>query len=230
NMSSSGQQTIYAETWLQHLGGTPGNNSPTIGNDTVLHACTQQFWSNFAQVSDPDGDSLSAMLVPCRQYSPPAIPTPITATNYAMPSTFGGGFFAGNAGEVYWDTPQALGLYAYAVEISKYRDGVKIGHMVYDATVIVNTGNCLVGDIEAEMEGTAVDIGPVPVKDVLNVRRNSAQKASVKVIGMDGKVHLKVENVMGDVHLDLGDLPAGVYGLEIRERGGVVYWKKFMKL
>ena len=217
NISNSGSASFFVKSELTVSAALASNRSPKINNDTILTACVQQPWFNNLDITDPDGDSLSFARVPCQQYDPPTIPSPITSAGYASPDTFGGGYFwVGPMGNVVWqNTSNILGPYTYALEIEEWRSGVQIGKVRYDATFFVVPGKCLVSSEKPLLQPqpkTEMTAFPNPTDDIINL----TQKVDlVQLYDMQGKL-LRVAERTDRLLVD--DLPAGNYLLRVKDR------------
>ncbi len=86
---------------------------------------------------DPDGDSLSYKLVVCLGVDGEPIP------NYVFPeSSLEPIYIDPITGDLVWNTPMYPGAYNVAIEISEWRQGVKISSMIRDMQIdVINSKN-----------------------------------------------------------------------------------------
>jgi hypothetical protein len=216
NMSNSGSTPVFVRANILVNSLTGANRSPVINNDTVLTACTQQPWFNQLDITDADGDSLSFELVPCMQYNPPSIPSPIVVTGYGFPGNVGGGYFwVGPLGNVLWqNASNMLGSYAYALKITEWRDGIQIGLLTYDATVFVLPNNCFVS-ADLPWKSPGITAFPNPADGFISVEKR------VELLQLyDLQGHLLREGFDTD-HLQVDGIAAGIYLLRISQNGTV---------
>ena len=143
NQSGSSEVPFYIETLL--VVGTTINNTPLFLNPPIDQACSGTRFTYNPAAYDPDGDSLSYVLV-----------TPWEAQNkvvgnggYTLPndSRFNGKSEAGGSplfqinpitGTLTWDAPGATGQYNLAFLIEEWRNGERIGFERVDMQVVVN--------------------------------------------------------------------------------------------
>lgn len=121
---------IYSELTISpFLGGY--NNSPTLLIPPVDNGCVKQPFYHNPGAYDPDGDSLSYRLVPCRGMEGLVIPGyfyPAASTQLTLdPIT----------GDLLWDSPLQPGEFNIAILIEEWRNGQKIGSILRDMQIIV---------------------------------------------------------------------------------------------
>lgn len=121
--------------------GQPNNSPVLVDCPCPEETCNGKPWIYNLGAYDPDGDSLSYALIPCKgedcfDMSIPDI--------YQYPQDIGGGTLTVDAvtGTLFWNSPLISGEYNLAVIISEFRRGVKIGHIIRDMQVTVK-GLCL---------------------------------------------------------------------------------------
>jgi gliding motility-associated-like protein len=125
---------IQTELVISPFIGAP-NNSPVIEDCPCPEfACLNSIYCYNLSAYDPDGDSLSYSLVPCRaedclEMSIPAI--------YTYPDQVGGGTMTIDSitGTLCWSLPQVPGEYNLAIKISEWRNGFYIGSVLQDMQV-----------------------------------------------------------------------------------------------
>jgi gliding motility-associated-like protein len=130
---------VYFETLLNNQPFIGVNNSPLLLNEPLDNACTNRLWTHNPGGFDPDGDSLAYKFVPCRDYQPPILTTPIVAAGYSLPNVLGGGALTINpiTGVITWNTPQQVGQYNLAFMVEEWRNGRLIGYVIRDMAVNV---------------------------------------------------------------------------------------------
>lgn len=114
----------------------PCNNSPVMLNDPIPTICAgQPFYLNFGAY-DPDGDSLSYALVPCMQSATLAIPytPPLT---YSRPLLTTAPMKLNPITGTLSFTPSQSQIGTICMQVSEFRNGVKIGSVVHDFTMAV---------------------------------------------------------------------------------------------
>jgi gliding motility-associated-like protein len=139
NMDNPGSEAFFVESTILVAPAVGLENGPQFLNRPLDFACTGKRWEHNPGGYDPDGDSLSYSLVPCRQYNPPVVPSPIPCTGYTSPEILGGGSFYQDArtGLITWDAPMVAGAYNIAFKVEEYRKGVRIGFAFRDMVVFV---------------------------------------------------------------------------------------------
>jgi gliding motility-associated-like protein len=122
---------IQTELIISPFIGT-GNNSLIIEDCPCPEfACVNEIYCYNISAYDPDGDSLSYSLVPCRGEDCLEMSIP---TIYKYPNAIGGGEISIDpvTGTMCWDFPSIQGTYNIAIKISEYRQGLYIGSVLQD--------------------------------------------------------------------------------------------------
>lgn len=140
------------------------NSSPQILSEPTPYTCVDQFTQISFEAFDPDGDSLVYRLATPlnggntsnqdpNPFSPSGGAVPVAgpynditwAFGYSLQNLFASSNPSGIDAQtgIFFCTPENSGLYAIAVEIDEYRNGIKIGttRRELELTVIVCTGN-----------------------------------------------------------------------------------------
>ena len=127
---------IQTELIISPFIGTPNNSLVIEDCPCPEFACLNQMYCYNLSAYDPDGDSLSYSLVPCRgedclEMSIPAI--------YKWPDDIGAGTMTIDSvtGTLCWDMPQVPGEYNLAIKISEWRNGFYVGAAVQDMQLTV---------------------------------------------------------------------------------------------
>lgn len=122
---------IQTELIISPFIGEPNNSLIIEDCPCPEFACVNQIYCYNVSAYDPDGDSLSYALVPCRgedclEMSIPEI--------YKFPDEVGGGEISIDpvTGTMCWDAPLIQGEYNIAIKISEYRDGFYVGSVLQD--------------------------------------------------------------------------------------------------
>ena len=93
------------------------NSSPVFTNNNLIEllSISTSFNSNLG-ATDPDGDSLSYLLIPCSD-------TNGFIAGYTFPNIVGGGNFGVDAitGDYYWSAPQTMGRYNFVIAIEQWK-------------------------------------------------------------------------------------------------------------
>jgi len=127
---------IQSELIISPFIGLP-NNSPVFEECPCPEvACLNRKWLYNPAVYDPDGDSLSFALIPCKgagciDFTMPQV--------FQFPQQVGGGSLTIDAatGTLIWDSPGIIGEYNLAILITEFRNGVRIGSVIRDMQVTV---------------------------------------------------------------------------------------------
>jgi gliding motility-associated-like protein len=116
--------------------GHPNNSVQLIDCPCPEETCTGQPWIYNFGAYDPDGDSLSYQLIPCKGENCLDMLMP---DEYQYPQLVGGGVLSIDVftGTLFWNAPQLSGEYNLAVLISEYRRGIRIGYVIRDMQVTV---------------------------------------------------------------------------------------------
>jgi gliding motility-associated-like protein len=121
---------IYSELTISpFLGGY--DNSPILMIPPVDNGCVNQPFYHNPGAYDPDGDSLSYKLVPCRGAQGQVIP------GYTLPATTHTIRLDSVTGDFFWDSPPQTGEYNIAILIEEWRNGIKIGSVLRDMQIII---------------------------------------------------------------------------------------------
>lgn len=122
---------IQTELIISPFIGAPNNSLIIEDCPCPEFACQNQIYCYNVSAYDPDGDSLSYSLVPCRgedclEMSIPEI--------YQFPNAIGGGTLTIDpvTGTMCWDAPAFQGFYNIAIKISEYRNGFYVGSVIQD--------------------------------------------------------------------------------------------------
>jgi len=119
------------------------NNSPVLLNPPIDFANIGEIFVHNPDAFDPDGDSLSYEFIVPYQYPGIVVPgyeypddrTYCTDSDFFTINTF--------TGEVLWDVPSCTeGIYNFAILITEYRNGVRLGTILRDMEIfVIETNN-----------------------------------------------------------------------------------------
>lgn len=151
NIPQSGDKVFYIETLLNIsdvFNKSYINSSPQFKLAPRDFACIGKCWIYNAGAYDPDGDSLSYELTPCRGIDPNTGQIGVPIPGYVYPNQIGNaGTFSINPanGTVTWCSPQLQGEYNFAFKIYEWRningEWKKLGYVLRDIQIVV--GVCL---------------------------------------------------------------------------------------
>ncbi len=114
------------------------NNTPILTQPPVDKAAIGQVFVHNPGAYDPDGDSLSYKITPCREEN--GVPIP----NYTYPAASNYIRVDAITGDLIWNTPVMVGVYNVAMLIEEWREGVKIGEIIRDMQIeVFDSGNTI---------------------------------------------------------------------------------------
>ena len=129
--------TLFAISTTMIIDPTLGlNSTPILTQPPVDKAAVGQVFVHNPGAYDPDGDSLSYKITPCREENgvPISNYTYPAATNYIKVDEL--------TGDLIWNTPAFVGVYNVAMLIEEWREGVKIGEIIRDMQIeVFDSGN-----------------------------------------------------------------------------------------
>jgi len=120
--------------------GTPNNSIIMEECPCPEYACLNKPWIYNVAAYDPDGDSVSYALIPCKGED--CIDMTIPAV-YQYPQNVGGGTMTMNpvTGTLIWNSPGLIGEYNLAIIIYEYRKGILVGFVIRDMQLTVQACN-----------------------------------------------------------------------------------------
>ena len=127
---------IQTELVISPFIGTPNNSLIIEDCPCPEFACQNKLYCYNLSAYDPDGDSLSYALVPCRGEDCLEMPIPEV---YQYPDDVGGGMLSIDpiSGTLCWDAPLVAGEFNLAIRISEWRNGFYIGSVLQDLQLTV---------------------------------------------------------------------------------------------
>ena len=135
NVPNSVSVPMYIETELVINPFLGYNNSVQLLNAPVDKGCVGKPFYHTPSAYDPDGDSLSYRLVPCKGTNGEDIP------GYSYPQASSLFEIDPVTGVLSWENPVLQGEYNVAILIEEWRHGVKIGSVTRDMQILVNACN-----------------------------------------------------------------------------------------
>ena len=131
--------TLFAISTTMIIEPTLGlNSTPVLTQPPVDKAAVGQLFVHNPGAYDPDGDSLSYKITPCREENGAPIP------NYSYPAASNYIKVDEITGDLIWNTPIMVGVYNVAMLIEEWRDGVKIGEIIRDMQIeVYDSGNTI---------------------------------------------------------------------------------------
>lgn len=131
--------TLFAISTTMIIEPTLGlNSTPILTQPPVDKAAVGQLFVHNPGAYDPDGDSLSYKITPCREENGAPIP------NYSYPAASNYIKVDEITGDLIWNTPIMVGVYNVAMLIEEWRDGVKIGEIIRDMQIeVYDSGNTI---------------------------------------------------------------------------------------
>lgn len=135
NVPNSVSVPMYIETELVINPFLGYNNSVQLLNAPVDKGCVGKPFYHNPAAYDPDGDSLSYRLVPCKGTNGEEIP------GYSYPQTSSLFDIDPVTGVLQWENPMLQGEYNVAILIEEWRQGVKIGSVIRDMQILINACN-----------------------------------------------------------------------------------------
>lgn len=135
NVPNSVSVPMYIETELVINPFLGYNNSVQLLNAPVDHGCVGKPYYHHPGAYDPDGDSLSYRLVPCRGTNGEEIP------GYTYPQASSLFDIDPVTGILQWENPMLQGEYNVAILIEEWRQGVKIGSVIRDMQIMIEACN-----------------------------------------------------------------------------------------
>lgn len=136
--------SIQSKLVINPFSGNSGANNSIVFDDCPCpaRACVGQQYCYNQLAVDPDGDSLSYMLVAPfgEECSPLTIPT-----LYQYPHLMGGSTSSLTidpvSGTMCWDSPNMIGEFNYTIKVTEWRNGLEVGYVIRDVQLTVES-NC----------------------------------------------------------------------------------------
>ena len=138
NIQDSENVIFYIESQLIIYPGNSFNSSPVLTNPPIDNGCAGLPFSHNPGAVDAEGDSLTYSLVTSKGMNGDPIST-YTLPN-ANPACPGGSLTINPLnGTLIWDSPQCQGTFNFAILITEWRKGVKIGTVLRDMQVFIES-------------------------------------------------------------------------------------------
>ena len=132
NVPNSVVVPMYIETELVINPFLGNNNSVQLLNAPVDKGCVGKLYLHNPSAYDPDGDSLSYRLLPCKGMDGIDIP------GYTYPQASQSFDIDPVTGELRWENPILQGEYNVAFIVEEWRHGVKIGSVIRDMQILIS--------------------------------------------------------------------------------------------
>ena len=146
NVPNSVMVPMYIESELVINPFLGYNNSVQLLNAPVDRACVGKLFLHNPAAYDPDGDSLSYRLVPCKGTDG------LDVSGYTYPQASQSFEIDAITGELRWENPVLQGEYNVAFIVEEWRHGVKIGSVIRDMQVLVSACDNNLPEIHCEDE------------------------------------------------------------------------------
>jgi gliding motility-associated-like protein len=163
--------------------GSPNNSLQFDDCPCPENACTNQPWLYNLGAFDPDGDSLSYSIIPCKGQDCLDLAIPAA---FQYPQDVGGGSLNVDpiTGTVTWSSPGIQGEYNFAIKVTEYRGGAEIGYVIRDMQVTVK-GSCgNAAPVVSAFNDTCVQVDSTIVK-ILTASDSPASPGDVPVLSWD---------------------------------------------
>ncbi len=135
NIPNSVNVIFSVKTILTINPGIGEDSTPILLNPPIDKAALGQIFIHNPAAFDFEGDSLSYSLTPCTEEDGKPI------ENYTVPKASDTLYVNPVTGDLVWDTPVDSGIYNIAMNISEWRNGVKIGNVARDMQIEVYRTN-----------------------------------------------------------------------------------------
>ena len=132
NVPSSVSVPMYIESELVISPFLGKNSSVQLLNAPLDQGCVGRPFYHNPSAYDPDGDSLSYRLVPCKGAYGQEIP------GYTYPKSSSLFEIDATTGMLQWENPMLQGEYNVAILIEEWRNGQKIGSVIRDMQILIN--------------------------------------------------------------------------------------------
>ena len=132
NVPNSVSVPMYIETELVINPFLGFNNSVQLLNPPIDKGCVGKLYLHNPSAYDPDGDSLSYRLLPCKGMGGMEIP------GYVYPQASQSFEIDPITGELHWENPILQGEYNVAFIVEEWRHGVKIGSVIRDMQILIS--------------------------------------------------------------------------------------------
>lgn len=137
NIPNSVEVPLYVETLLTINPFLGAHSSIQLILPPIDNGCVNNVFRHNAGAYDPDGDSLSFKLVPCKTAGGINIPG-YKYPNQVDPDHPGSFKIDAKTGDITWDKPTLQGEYNFAFIIEEWKDGVRIGYITRDMQVTIS--------------------------------------------------------------------------------------------
>jgi len=183
------------------------NNSSISLNAPVDSAYLNEIYSFNPEAYDPDGDSLSYQLAKC-----------LNATGYVYPNASNTFSIDSKIGTIIWDTPVAVGLYNFCIQVNEWREGLIIANTLQEIQVKVLSPLAIT---EFKQDYLSVSVYPNPTTQniTLGLELPQMQDIRIKLYNLLGEnlsaEMLKNQFGKNEHQINLSGLANGTYILQV---------------
>ncbi len=131
NIPNSVYTVFSVSTTLMVSGNIGENSTPLLLNPPIDKAALTHLFIHNPAAFDPDGDSLSYKLTPCTSEDGQPI------AGYTYPPASNTFYMDSFSGDLIWDSPVDTGSYNVAIQISEWRNDIRIGSITRDMQIDV---------------------------------------------------------------------------------------------
>lgn len=178
NIEQSVSVPFYVETELIIDPQRGYNRSPVLLQPPIDYACPNRIFYHNPNAYDPDGDSLVFSLIPPKRDKGKDVP------GYRIPPSSSSFTLNTRTGELIWDRPGTVGIFNIAILIEEYRNGKRIGYIIRDMQIIVQSCNNN-PPVIAEVKDTCVEAG-TNVKLLVKVKAKDPDKGDEITLSATG--------------------------------------------
>lgn len=181
------------------------NSSPIILNPPIDSATTQNIFSHNLNIYDPDGDSLSFLLVP------------FVANGYSFPAATDSFTVNALSGALIWSKPVAEGNYAIAILIKEWRNEIVIGTELINMMISVN--DFPLGNLETT-DKNSFSLFPNPASSYITIVYKFEQNVTFTFTNAYGREIKRLTfypNFSSSI-VPVDDLSSGVYSVTLKEK------------
>jgi len=185
NIPNSVNVIFSVQTVLMINPAIGANSTPVLLSPPYDKAAVGHIFIHNPTAYDPDGDSLSYSLTVCRKENGEPI------EGYTFPKASDTLYVDPVSGDLVWDAPVDSGIYNLAINITEWRDGIKIGNIERDMQVnVYNTNNhAPVNDPVPDMCVLAGDTIDIEISSVDQDQDSVFHEAYGGLFGTDTSLH-----------------------------------------
>ncbi len=209
NINNSGSVNLHVETFIRIPTVEPGNilnSTPQLSVPPIDVANVGQIWTHNPGAFDPDGDSISFVLVTPKAdlisnvpgYVLPNQVTPVPATAFTIDPI---------SGQITWNAPITQGEYNIAFLVEEWRNGARIGFVRRDMQIIVQGPNNRPPNLYLPSD-TCISAGVELIEEVFT---GDPDGHSVSLVGVGGPFELASDSAYLTVTKPAVDTAVGTF-------------------